>query len=271
CFKKTSRSQAQQKSSVSFLAQLKPLAGKVFYLDLQSNRTAETLESDIKLLGGTVEKFFSKEIKYLVSNKREAKHVHRLRQDSPVPSPDSGQSSPQPNLHSPSNRVDSVKSRSPGQVDKVSLNWVQMDRILSNALEWGVKIFFLDVDLRQSWVFRNGKVNVFCGFNWLECSMPMVPCVLRPVTSFAAGRIAKPFIKVEDSSRHYCPLYLTMPSLPEFNLTTAAPYSPFCVEEKASGVKQQGHRYLKLDKENARLKKKKRKKKAIFCDFFFFF
>uniref|UniRef100_A0A3Q2PRW2 DBF4-CDC7 kinase regulatory subunit n=1 Tax=Fundulus heteroclitus TaxID=8078 RepID=A0A3Q2PRW2_FUNHE len=253
--KKTSRSQAQQKSSVSFLAQLKPLAGKVFYLDLQSNRTAETLESDIKLLGGTVEKFFSKEIKYLVSNKREAKHVHRLRQDSPVPSPDSGQSSPQPNLHSPSNRVDSVKSRSPGQVDKSvksrgkslvervvkEQGRVQMDRILSNALEWGVKIFFLDDVL----AYIQKKKEVFGNQVSAAASVKsQVRFKMSPVTSFAAGRIAKPFIKVEDSSRHYCPLYLTMPSLPEFNLTTAAPYSPFCVEEKASGVKQQGHRYV---------------------------
>lgn len=30
----------------------KPLAGKVFYLDLPSNRRAEALESDLKLLGG---------------------------------------------------------------------------------------------------------------------------------------------------------------------------------------------------------------------------
>lgn len=44
----------------------------------------------------TVEKFFSKEIRYLVSSKPEARHVQRLVQDSPVPSPDSGLSSPHP-------------------------------------------------------------------------------------------------------------------------------------------------------------------------------
>lgn len=37
-------------------AQLKPFAGKVFYLDLPSNRIAETLESDIKDLGGVRQK-----------------------------------------------------------------------------------------------------------------------------------------------------------------------------------------------------------------------
>lgn len=44
----------------------------------------------------TVEKFFSKEIRYLVSSKPEARHVQKLVQDSPVPSPDSGLSSPHP-------------------------------------------------------------------------------------------------------------------------------------------------------------------------------
>lgn len=33
-------------------ARVRPFTGKVFYLDLQSNRTAETLERDIKELGG---------------------------------------------------------------------------------------------------------------------------------------------------------------------------------------------------------------------------
>lgn len=47
---KTSVSKAKQTSS----SQVKPFAGKVFYLDLQSNRTAETLESDIKQLGGVI-------------------------------------------------------------------------------------------------------------------------------------------------------------------------------------------------------------------------
>lgn len=70
----------------------------------------------------TVEKFFSKEIKYLVSNKREAKYVQCLRQNSPVPSPDSGQSSPHPrsNPHQPGSHRDNVKSRARDQTDTVS-------------------------------------------------------------------------------------------------------------------------------------------------------
>lgn len=45
-------SRAKPASNVSSSAHVKPFAGKVFFLDLPSNRTAEILESDIKELGG---------------------------------------------------------------------------------------------------------------------------------------------------------------------------------------------------------------------------
>uniref|UniRef100_A0A3B5MPA5 DBF4-CDC7 kinase regulatory subunit n=1 Tax=Xiphophorus couchianus TaxID=32473 RepID=A0A3B5MPA5_9TELE len=229
---KTSVRKAKQTSS----SQVKPFAGKVFYLDLQSNRTAETLESDIKQLGGIVEKFFSKEIKYLVSNKREAKHVHGLRQDSPVPSPDSGQSSPQPHSNPHYDLLlnafvsQMIKSRGKSLVERVVTGQgrLQMDRILSNALEWGVKILYLDDVL----AYIQKKKKIFGN----------LVSTAAPVKSHVPGRITKPFIKIEDLSRHYRPIYLTMPNLPEFSLKTAAPYSPFCVEEKnPSGIKQHGH------------------------------
>lgn len=68
----------------------------------------------------TVEKFFSKDIKYLVSNKREARYMRCLRQNSSLP--DLGQSSPQPcsDLHQGSSNRDNIKSRCQDQTDTVS-------------------------------------------------------------------------------------------------------------------------------------------------------
>ncbi|XP_015248364.1 PREDICTED: protein DBF4 homolog A [Cyprinodon variegatus] len=280
---KTSVSKAKQTSKVSSSAHVKPFAGKVFYLDLQSSKTAETLERDIKLLGGTVEKFFSKEIKYLVSNKWEAKHVHCLRQDSPVPSPDSGLSSPHPhsNRQPSSNNVDNVKSRPQGSVDTViksrgkslvervvtGQGRVQMDRILSNALEWGVKILYLDDVLvyiqKKKKIFRNQVSKTAA-----DKLQVKVEASAKVFQKSKAGRIAKPFIKVEDSSRHYRPIYTTMPHLPEFYLTTAAPYSPFCVEGKhPSGIKQHGHRRVKAAAAEEKGRKKNReKKRGGYCE-----
>ncbi|KAK5603041.1 hypothetical protein CRENBAI_014539 [Crenichthys baileyi] len=283
---KASVSKAKQTSSVSSSAQVKPFAGKVFYLDLQSNRTAETLEKDIKLLGGTVEKFFSKQIKYLVSNKREAKHVHCLRQDSPVPSPDSGQTSPHPhpNPHRPSNHVDNVKSTSQGQVDTLiksrgkslvervvtGQGRVQMDRILSNALEWGAKILYLHDVL--AYIQKKKKIirNQVLAAAPVKSQAKNESSAKLGCQKWKAGRITKTFIKVEDSSRHYCPIHLTMPNLPAFNLTTAAPYSPFSVEEKdPSRIKQQGRgggNASGAEEKGHGRKKNREKKRGGYCE-----
>ncbi|TNN75717.1 Protein DBF4 A [Liparis tanakae] len=233
-------------------AQAKPFAGKVFYLDLPSNRIAEMLENDIKDLGGTVEKFFSKEIKYLVSNKREARYVQCIRQDSAVPKADSGPSS----THPRSNR-DKIKSTPQGQTDTFGPSrgkslvekvvkeqeGVKMNKILSNALEWGVKILYIDDIL--AYVKKKKKI--------VSSQCPATTAVKTSVRAESAakqgfqkckgGRIGKPFVKVEDSSRHYRPIYLTMVNMPEFNLKTAPPCSPFCVEDKLlPGNKQLGRR-----------------------------
>ncbi|XP_040900671.1 protein DBF4 homolog A [Toxotes jaculatrix] len=283
---KTALSQAKPTSHVSSSAQVKPFAGKVFYLDLPSNRTAETLESDIKELGGTVEKFFSKEIKYLVSNKREARYVQCLRQDSPVPSPDSGQSSPHPrsNPHRPGSHGDNIKSRSQGQTDTFVISRgkslvervvkeqerVQMNKILSNALEWGVKILYID-DVIAYIQKRKKIVSSQCPASTaVKTSVKAESSAGQGFQKCKGGRISKPFIKVEDSSRHYRPIYLTMPNMPEFNLKAVPPCSPFCVEDKdPPGNKQQGHRGAKASasEERAHGRKKNRdKKRGGYCE-----
>uniref|UniRef100_A0A3Q4MFH4 Protein DBF4 homolog A n=1 Tax=Neolamprologus brichardi TaxID=32507 RepID=A0A3Q4MFH4_NEOBR len=271
-----------QAKHTSVPTQVKPFAGKVFYLDLPSNRVAETLESDIKQLGGTVEKFFSKDIKYLVSNKREARYVNCLRQDSPVPSPDSGPSSPYlcSNPHRPGSHGD-IKSRSQGQTDTFVASRgkslvervvkeqerIQVNKILSNALEWGVKILYVD-DL-IAYVHKKKKIikssvpaataaklcSTFSGWYSSSCFANK-----RSMFCIPGGRIGKPFIKVEDSSRHYRPLYLTMSNMPEFNLKTTAPCSPFCPEEKDPPAnKQRGQRYFPfLFKKSLKNREKKR-------------
>ncbi|XP_074756330.1 protein DBF4 homolog A isoform X4 [Athene noctua] len=83
----------------------KPLTGKVFYLDIPSNVISEKIGKDLKELGGRVESFLSKDISYLVSNKKEAKFAPTLGQISPVPSPESARNGGNSSPH-PSNRKD---------------------------------------------------------------------------------------------------------------------------------------------------------------------
>lgn len=104
---------------------------------------------------------------------------------------------------------------------------------------------------------------------------PNIYCNLTQVTFVLGGRLSKPCVKVEDSSRleikdkgnrhslkvsdyyscidlkkhicsllrHYRPIYFTLPNMPQINLRTPPPYSPFLVDDKdPPGNKRRGHR-----------------------------
>ncbi|KAJ8291020.1 hypothetical protein GJAV_G00020480 [Gymnothorax javanicus] len=203
--------------------QHKPLVGKGFYLDLPFSKRTETLEEDIKLLGGTVEKFFSKDIKYLVSNQKEANRRGSQKGSSQGP-------------------LDTavITSRGKSLVEKVfkEQERIQINRILSNALEWGIKVLYVDdvisyVEKKKKDIASQGQTKV---------SAPLLTKLATPRTTEKTafhkcdgGRISKPYVKVEDCCRHYRPIYLHMPDHPQLNLTSAPPCSPFIAVEHRRG------------------------------------
>ncbi|XP_076187697.1 protein DBF4 homolog A isoform X2 [Aptenodytes patagonicus] len=224
----------------------KPLTGKVFYLDIPSNVISEKIGKDLKELGGRVESFLSKDISYLVSNKKEAKFAPTLGQISPVPSPESarngGNSSPHPSSRkdrrdgSSFKIVDTVRmSRGKSLVEKAikEQDLIPSGSILSNALSWGVKILHID-DVK----------------NYIEQKKKELYLIKRAGSSFkdvgkqvtapkSRSRLKNPFVKVEDRSHHYRPFYLQLPSFPFLNYCVPKPYSPFEVDKKhPSGQKQ---------------------------------
>eukprot|EP00066_Takifugu_rubripes_P014671 XP_011603937.1 PREDICTED: protein DBF4 homolog A isoform X1 [Takifugu rubripes] len=270
---------SQAKPSPLGSSHIKLLIGKIFYLDLPSNASTESLERDIKELGGTVEKFFSKDIKYLVSNKKEARYVNGLRQTCPVPSPDSGQSSPHPgsNPHKPCSHGDNVKGRSlnptdafvasrgKSLVDRVvnEQERVHTSKILSNALEWGVKIIYVD-DLRA--YIQKKKKGVSSQYPATVADRANVNVELaakQPFQKCKGGRITKPFVKVEDSSRHYRPIYITLPNMPQFNLRGLPPCSPFLADDKDSpGERPYPHRGVKASGSEGKAQNGRKKKRS---------
>ncbi|KAJ8411624.1 hypothetical protein AAFF_G00164320 [Aldrovandia affinis] len=233
--------------------QKKPLLGKCFYLDLPFNKKTETLEKDIKILGGTIEKFFSKDIKYLVSNQKEARYVQTLGPNSPLPSTaDSGHSSPHPSsrrvshkgsLRGPLHTV--ITSRGKSLVEKVikEQERIQINRILSNALEWGIKVLYID-DVIAYIKKKKGDVPTQQQSNVKKIAKTRTT-EKAAFQKYDAGRISKPFVKVEDCSRHYRPIYLSIPHLPELKLTSSPPCSPFLAVDNGKdshGKKLQEHR-----------------------------
>ncbi|XP_067305649.1 protein DBF4 homolog A [Pseudorasbora parva] len=261
--------------------QNKPFKGRIFYLDLPGNMKTQLLENDIKTLGGTVEKFFSKEIKYLVSSKPEARYAQRLLSDSPAPSPDSGVSSPHPGSRRESHghrgssqgvTDTAAVSRGKSLVERVVKDQerVQMNGILANAVEWGIKV--LHVDDVISYVDKK-KAKLIA----LNAANPMVKgaaSIHHAEKRHNAGRIRRPFVKVEDSSRHYRPIYLPLSNMPVCNLHSLPPCSPFLMEEhgKDDSKKKQkeqrsvGERGTRGKKERRRGHEGREKRKGGYCE-----
>ncbi|NWU80024.1 DBF4A protein, partial [Onychorhynchus coronatus] len=226
----------------------KPLTGKVFYLDIPSNVISEKLGKDLKELGGRVESFLSKDINYLVTNKKEAKFARRLGQISPVPSPESagigGNDSPHPSnrkdQHDGSSfkLVDTVRmSRGKSLVEKAikEQDLIPSGSILSNALSWGVKILHID-DVKNCIEQKKRELYLV---KRADSSFKDVVSVSAICENAISGRLKNPFIRVEDTSRQYRPFYLQLPSFPFLNYCVPKPYSPFEVDKKyPSGQKQ---------------------------------
>ncbi|NXN27048.1 DBF4A protein, partial [Nycticryphes semicollaris] len=223
----------------------KPLTGKVFYLDIPSNVISEKIGKDLKELGGRVESFLSKDISYLVSNKKEAKFAPTLGQISPVPSPESACNGGDRSPH-PSNRkdrkdqpdsssfkiVDTVRmSRGKSLVEKAikEQDLIPSGSILSNALSWGVKI--LHIDDVKNYIEQKKKefyLTKRAGSSFKDKSISFLISFSPP----GAGALKNPFVKVEDRSRHYRPFYLQLPSFPVLNYYVPKPHSPFEVDKK---------------------------------------
>ncbi|XP_039566254.1 protein DBF4 homolog A isoform X1 [Passer montanus] len=224
----------------------KPLTGKVFYLDIPSNVISEKLGKDLKELGGRVESFLSKDINYLVTNKKEAKFAPALGQISPVPSPESAPNGGNGSPH-PSNRkdrhdgssfkiVDTVRmSRGKSLVEKAikEQDLIPSGSILSNALSWGVKILHID-DVKNC--IEQKKRELYL----IKRAGSSSKDVGKHVTAQKSktGRLKSPFIRVEDRSRQYRPFYLQLLSFPFLNYCVPKPYSPFEVDKKYTGQKQ---------------------------------
>ncbi|XP_062983334.1 protein DBF4 homolog A isoform X2 [Elgaria multicarinata webbii] len=235
----------KKESTKSDKLKYKPLTGKVFYLDIPSNVLSEKIAKDLKELGGRVEGFLSKDISYLISNKKEAKFAQTLGQASPVPSPESiyngGNSSPHPSSRrdrhdgSSFKMVDTVRmSRGKSLVEKAikEQELIPSGSILSNALSWGVKILHVD-DIKN---YIDQKKN---HLSLIKKSSTEIKNEKDSTDQKTKSRLKNPFLKVEDRKCHYRPFYLQLSSFPVINYSNPRPCSPFDVEKKnANGQKQ---------------------------------
>ncbi|XP_036103077.1 protein DBF4 homolog A isoform X4 [Molossus molossus] len=183
----------------------KPLWGKVFYIDLPSVTISEKLQKDIKDLGGRVEEFLSKDISYLISNKKEAKFAQTFGRISPVPSPESAYTAETTSPH-PSHDGSSFKSPDTVCLSRGKLlaekaikdhDFISSNSILSNASSWGVKILHID-DIRY---YIEQKKKELCLLKKSSTSVRDVGKRVGVGTQKTRSRLKKPFLKVEDMSQ----------------------------------------------------------------------
>ncbi|XP_045420393.1 protein DBF4 homolog A isoform X3 [Lemur catta] len=254
----------------------KPLWGKVFYLDLPSVTVSEKLQKDIKDLGGRVEEFLSKDISYLISNKKEAKFAQTLGRISPVPSPESAFTAETTSPH-PSHDGSSFKSPDTVCLSRGKLlvekaikdhDFIPSNSILSNALSWGVKILHID-DIR--YYIEQKKKELYL----LKKSSTSVKDVGKKVgigtQKTRTGRLTKPFVKVEDTNQLYRPFYLQLTNMPFINYSIQKPCSPFDVD-KPSSIQNQTQVKLRIQTDDDKcgatpiqLQLKEKKKKG-YCE-----
>ncbi|XP_067869166.1 protein DBF4 homolog A-like isoform X2 [Heterodontus francisci] len=265
---------------------LKPFTGKVFYLDLPSNKHTENLEKDLQDLGGSIEKFLSKDINYIISNRSEAKFVQAAGKNSPVPSPDSVQNAGNTSPHLSSRREShegsphralEMISRGKSLVKKVirEQEFVPGNSILSNALAWGVRILYIDdvkayIVRRKEALVTTKSVGAVKGE---KCNR-----TVQSNSHRTKGRLKKPFIKVEAISRHYRPLYIQLDCYPEINYHGPNPWSPFDIDKKSKAndkqnkgkARNKGHK-MTCSENNCKMDTKimetlKEKKKKGYCE-----
>ncbi|XP_054420567.1 protein DBF4 homolog A [Pteronotus mesoamericanus] len=221
----------------------KPLWGKVFYIDLPSVTISEKLQKDIKDLGGRVEEFLSKDISYLISNKKEAKFAQTFGRISPVPSPESAYTAETTSPH-PSHDGSSFKSPEAVCLSRGKLlvekaikdhDFIPSNSILSNALSWGVKILHID-DIR--YYIEQKKKELYLLKKSSTSGRDVGKRVGIGTQKTRTGRLKKPFVKVEDGSQLYRPFYLQQTSMPFINYSVQKPSSPFDIDKPPNIQKQ---------------------------------
>ncbi|XP_020373803.2 uncharacterized protein LOC109918301 [Rhincodon typus] len=213
------------------------ISGKTFYLDLPNNKNSKYLEDIVKKLGGTIESFLSKEVSYVISNSREAKLRNSSVNLAPVPNRE----------HLKNNPIGTPQSVNPkdGQMMQISRGKQLLETviknnecggsnsILVNARSWGVKILHLDDLLAY---FEKRGVKLLHGNRKTEGN----GCLPKPICKNTKVRkLKQPFLKIEDSSRHFRPLYQQYTSYPELNYESHRGFSAFDPLKKPGNAHQE--------------------------------
>ncbi|XP_070566050.1 transcriptional regulator ATRX-like isoform X2 [Ptychodera flava] len=228
-----------------------PLRGKVFYLDLHNYGKASNLEKDIIELGGVIEKFLCKEVTHVITNRKEMLNVSGDAVGASTPSPamsipspsaanlksssakgtlDSPQMVDSPNSNDGKGKDTSVVARGKAIAQKaVTTQSKGSTDVLTNAKNWGAKIKRLEKVVEYITQYKE------------RLGVPDAKKKTRTSKSCGKGgpsrkgrTVKTPYLKVEDSSRHYRPVVKEISQWPVVGLDTtpgACPYDGIAYDD----------------------------------------
>ncbi|XP_072343164.1 uncharacterized protein [Scyliorhinus torazame] len=197
------------------------ISGKTFYLDLPSNKNTKFLEEVVKKWGGTIESFLSKEVSYVISNNKGSK----LANLAPIPNREHLKNNQVGTPQSANPRDDQIMQISRGKrlLETVIRNneCAGTNSILDNARSWGVKILYLDDLLAY---FAKRGIKLLNANRKTEGNGHSRKYICK---NTKVGKLKQPFLKIEDSSRHFRPLFQQYVSYPELNYKSHKGFSAF--------------------------------------------
>ncbi|XP_060059331.1 protein DBF4 homolog B isoform X2 [Erinaceus europaeus] len=215
-----------------------PFSGKSFYLDLPAGKNLQFLTTAIQQLGGVIEGFLSKEISYIVSNRKEAKaENHRtshggspseIRVETPSSTVDPKELPPRPACKP----VGSVPmTRGKELLQKAIRNQgsssgggsKSCSSLLANARSWGVRILHVDEMMMH---IQQLSLAALC----VKKQRPKKSEGTCPATESRTRKVARlkaPFLKIEDESRKFRPFLHQFKSFPEISFLGSKEASPF--------------------------------------------
>eukprot|EP00794_Sanderia_malayensis_P005352 gene5352-6023_t len=210
----------------TFSQDTKPLMDWVFYLDLQNNGNIKSLRRKIEHFGGKVEEFLSKDVSCVITNK-DIQGTEPLRR-----SPRNKISNAQ--LNKPMTRAQGILAKAK---HKQKSGRDKTTNVVAIAKGLGIKV--KQIDDVMNWLKRKE----------MEIGRGAVDNEQRVLRSQVNGnqnnsntrQLKSPFIKIEDQSRSYKPLFQELNQWPTIHFDSLAPDCPF--EPAQSGAPRQGQRH----------------------------
>uniref|UniRef100_A0A8C4NFS8 DBF4-type domain-containing protein n=1 Tax=Eptatretus burgeri TaxID=7764 RepID=A0A8C4NFS8_EPTBU len=240
---------------------LAPLHGKRFFLDdVLSPKIATFMKKELQQLGGVIERFWSKDVGYVITNRKETKLLPECSSQPAL----AAQTAVKP--------IHTLLQTSRGKqlVNKV-IQEGYSHNLLASARSWGTKV--IHVNAAMHYIRKKKKEQVKSN---MVATGEVNTLKFDQQKYFLQGsKLKKPFIKVEDCSRLYRPVFAQLSRFPVINYGSTNGHYPIELENKLQAQPKQKPSVDKNSRKNEHRKGRRencvrgqgeRRKKPGYCE-----